>query len=128
MASGEVGVATLAVASVFQSWCWRLVVLAVGLTLTLFVIRLKRLPGRAALDRTEWEVNVHAEGSLVRIIRDRGFGFVRTQDGSEVFVHHSTLPRGVFDTLQEGQEIEFDIENDLRGRGQRAANVRLIDR
>ncbi len=68
-----------------------------------------------------------ARGPIVRIIRDRGFGFVRAEDGSEIFIHHSTLPRGMFDTLTEGQEIEFDIENDPRGRGQRAGNVRLVD-
>jgi len=69
-----------------------------------------------------------ARGPIVRIIRDRGFGFVRAEDGSEIFIHHSTLPRGEFDTLQEGQEIEFDIENDQRGRGQRAVNVQLVGR
>jgi CspA family cold shock protein len=67
-----------------------------------------------------------ASGPIVRIIRDRGFAFVRTEDGSEIFLHHSTLPRGVFDTLTEGQEIEFDIENDPRGRGQRASNVQIL--
>ena len=67
-----------------------------------------------------------AKGPIVRIIRDRGFGFVRTEDGREIFIHHSTLPRGVFDTLTEGQEVEFDIENDARGRGQRAGNVRVV--
>jgi CspA family cold shock protein len=69
-----------------------------------------------------------ARGPIIRIVRDRGFGFVRTENGSEIFFHHSTLPPGVFDTLQEGQEIEFDVENDPRGRGQRAANVRLVQR
>jgi CspA family cold shock protein len=68
-----------------------------------------------------------ARGPIVRLIRDRGFGFVRAEDGSEIFIHHSSLPRGVFDTLTEGQEVEFDIENDARGRGQRATNVRFAD-
>lgn len=68
-----------------------------------------------------------ATGSIVRLIRDRGFGFVRDESGSEIFFHHSTLPPGEFDALQEGQQIEFDIENDPRGRGQRAGNVRLIN-
>jgi CspA family cold shock protein len=67
------------------------------------------------------------QGTVVRMIRDRGFGFVRCEDGTEVFFHHSALPRGVFDTIQEGQEMEFDIENDVRGRGQRATNVELIN-
>lgn len=67
-----------------------------------------------------------ARGPIVRLIRDRGFGFVRTEDGSEIFIHHSSLERGVFDTLQEGQELEFDIETDARGRGQRATNVMIL--
>jgi cold shock protein len=67
-----------------------------------------------------------AQGPIVRIIRDRGFAFVRTDDGSEIFMHHSTLPNGVFDSLQENQEVAFDIENDPRGRGQRAVNVSVL--
>ena len=66
-------------------------------------------------------------GTVVRMIRDRGFGFVRCEDDTEVFFHHSSLPRGIFDTIQEGQEMEFDIETDVRGRGQRATNVELIN-
>jgi len=61
------------------------------------------------------------------MIRDRGFGFVRSEDGSEVFFHHSSLPRGVFDTIQDGQEMEFEIETDTQGRGQRATNVELTN-
>ena len=67
-----------------------------------------------------------ASGPIVRLVRDRGFGFVRAEDGSEIFFHHSTLPPGQFDALQEGQQIEFDVEDDPRGRGQRAGNVRLV--
>jgi CspA family cold shock protein len=66
-------------------------------------------------------------GPVIRLVRDRGFGFVRTQSNEEIFFHHSTLPSGVFDSLQDGQEIEFDIEDDARGRGKRAVNVRLLD-
>jgi cold shock protein len=67
-----------------------------------------------------------ATGPIVRLVRDRGFGFVRAEDGAEIFFHHSTLPSGVFDTLSEGQQLEFDVENDTRGRGQRAGNVRIF--
>jgi len=63
-------------------------------------------------------------GTVVRLIRDRGFGFLRLEDGSEVFFHHSSMNPGEFDALQEGQELEFSIEQDPRGRGSRAANVR----
>ncbi|MCC7369921.1 MAG: cold shock domain-containing protein [Chloroflexi bacterium] len=65
-------------------------------------------------------------GSITRLIRDRGFGFVKTETGNEVFLHHSALPGGVFDTLSEGQQLEFDIVMDPRGRGERASNVRLL--
>jgi CspA family cold shock protein len=66
-----------------------------------------------------------ATGPIVRLVRDRGFGFVRADDGSEIFFHHSTLPPGVFDTLAEGQELEYEPDMDTRGRGERAKNVRI---
>ena len=64
------------------------------------------------------------QGKVVRMIRDRGFGFIQLQDGSEVFFHHSSMNPGEFDALNEGQDVEFSIEQDPRGRGSRASNVR----
>jgi cold shock protein len=69
-----------------------------------------------------------ARGVVARLIRDRGFGFIRTDNGSEIFFHASTLPQGVFDTLAEGQELEYEPDTDARGRGERAKDVRLVDR
>jgi len=69
-----------------------------------------------------------ARGVVARLIRDRGFGFIRTDNGSEIFFHASTLPQGVFDTLAEGQELEYEPDTDTRGRGERAKNVRILDR
>jgi cold shock protein len=66
-----------------------------------------------------------AHGVVARLIRDRGFGFIRAQDGSEIFFHPSTLPQGTFDTLAEGQDVEYEPDTDTRGRGERAKNVRL---
>jgi CspA family cold shock protein len=68
-----------------------------------------------------------ARGTVVRLIRDRGFGFIQAENGKEIFFHHSTLPGGVFDALTDGQTLEFDIENDPRGRGERATNIQLVD-
>ena len=68
-----------------------------------------------------------ARGPIIRMVRDRGFGFVRSEDGSEISSMPRRSPPGVFDTLREGREVEFDIQNAPWGRGQRAANVRLID-
>jgi cold shock protein len=63
------------------------------------------------------------QGTIKKIMRERGFGFIRTQNGEEVFFHRSSLEQGNFDNLQEGHEVEFDVE---RGdKGSRAANVRV---
>ena len=67
-----------------------------------------------------------ATGSIVRLVRDRGFGFIRTETGQEVFFHATgvvgTTP---FDNLQEGQTVQFEKQQDTRGRGERAVNVQL---
>ena len=68
-----------------------------------------------------------SSGVVARIVRDRGFGFIRTEGGSEIFFHASTLPSGVFDSLGEGQLVEFEVETDPRGRGERATSVRLVE-
>jgi CspA family cold shock protein len=62
------------------------------------------------------------QGTIKRLIRDRGFGFIRSADGQEVFFHRSTLQQLNFEALKEGESIEFDIENGEKGL--RAAAVR----
>lgn len=62
------------------------------------------------------------EGVIKRLIRDRGFGFIRSQDGQEVFFHRSALENLDFDGLREGEKVDFEME---RGnKGLRAAHVR----
>lgn len=62
------------------------------------------------------------QGTIKRVIRDRGFGFIRADDGQEVFFHRSSLQQLNFDALKEGQNVEFDME---RGeKGPRAVAVR----
>ena len=53
-----------------------------------------------------------ATGSITRLIRDRGFGFIRTDNGQEVFFHATGVPAGNFDALQEGQAAEARVIND----------------
>lgn len=63
------------------------------------------------------------QGTIKRVIRDRGFGFIRAADGQEVFFHRSSLQNLNFDSLREGDNVEFEVE---RGdKGPRAVNVRL---
>lgn len=66
-----------------------------------------------------------AKGTVKKLIRERGFGFIEAEDGSEVFFHHSAVAGGSFESLAEGQKVEFEKERDPRGRGSRAANVRM---
>ena len=63
-------------------------------------------------------------GSIVRLVRDRGFGFIRTDDGTEVFFHATGVTGGTpYDNLNEGQVVNFEVERDTRGRGERAVHV-----
>ncbi|TET17792.1 MAG: cold shock domain-containing protein [Dehalococcoidia bacterium] len=64
------------------------------------------------------------KGKIKRLIRGRGFGFITAEDGSEVFFHRSALQGMNFDTLEEGDSVEFDLETD--DRGARAVNVKVI--
>ena len=61
-------------------------------------------------------------GRIKKIIPDRGFGFVRADDGNEVFFHRTELTTVDFDRLEEGQVVEFDIVDSPKG--PRARNLR----
>jgi len=62
-------------------------------------------------------------GVIKRLIKDKGFGFIRVASGTEYFFHRSGMDRGInFDTLDEGARVTFD-ESDGGGRGPRATNV-----
>jgi CspA family cold shock protein len=68
-----------------------------------------------------------AQGTIARIISDRGFGFVKPDEGGDdVFFHHSSVANGGFDLLREGQAVEFETGRDARSNRPRAENVRPI--
>jgi cold shock protein len=54
----------------------------------------------------------------------KGYGFIERQDGPDVFVHFSAIQGEGFRSLQEGQRVEFTIENGPKGL--QAANVVAI--
>jgi CspA family cold shock protein len=55
---------------------------------------------------------------------EKGFGFLATDEGDEVFVHASALPAGL-DTLKAGSKVEFGIADGKRG--PQALSLRLLD-
>jgi len=62
-------------------------------------------------------------GTIKRLVRDRGFGFIRDDGGQEWFFHRSAVAQGVFDQLNEGQRVAFDEEPS--NKGPRANNIRV---
>ena len=55
---------------------------------------------------------------------EKGFGFITTDNGNDVFVHFSAIQGDGFKTLDEGQAVSFDIEQG--NRGDQATNVNRI--
>ncbi|QPR26847.1 cold-shock protein [Edwardsiella hoshinae] len=55
-------------------------------------------------------------GSVKWFNADKGFGFITPTDGSkDVFVHFSAIQSNAFRTLDEGQQVEFSVENGPKG-------------
>ncbi|HOA35988.1 MAG TPA: cold-shock protein [Bacillota bacterium] len=52
---------------------------------------------------------------------DKGYGFIETEEGGDVFVHFSAIQSEGFKTLEEGQEVTFDVVEGNRGK--QAENV-----
>jgi CspA family cold shock protein len=63
-------------------------------------------------------------GTIKRLVSDKGFGFVAAGDGNEYFVHQSACNGVQFDDLQEGQAVTF--ERGQGPKGPRAEDVRLV--
>ncbi len=65
------------------------------------------------------------EGTIARLLMDKGFGFIRDDRGTEHFFHRSSVRNTVFEMLREGQRVEYTPED--TGKGPRAGNVQLIE-
>lgn len=64
-------------------------------------------------------------GTIARKM-NRGYGFIRRSGGDEVFFHATGVADQGFDALNQGDEVEFRVEPDERGRGDRAVDVRPV--
>lgn len=62
-----------------------------------------------------------ARGKVKWFNAQKGYGFITPESGSDVFVHHSAIQGSGYKTLEEGQEVEFEIEKGPKG--EQAKNV-----
>lgn len=65
------------------------------------------------------------EGTIKKLVADRGFGFIAAEDGKEYFFHRSGLDTSMnFDSLAGGERVTFEIEASQKG--PRANRVRPV--
>jgi len=62
------------------------------------------------------------KGTIKWFNSEKGFGFIKRDSGEDVFVHHTSIAGSGFKTLNEGEEVEFEVTQGPKGL--QAANVR----
>jgi len=61
------------------------------------------------------------KGKVKWFSNQKGYGFITPESGKDVFVHHSAIQGEGYKTLEEGQEVEFEIKEGPKG--EQATNV-----
>jgi len=62
-----------------------------------------------------------ARGKVKWFSSQKGYGFITLESGSDVFVHHSAIQGEGYKSLDEGQEVEFEVQQGPKG--EQATNV-----
>ena len=63
---------------------------------------------------------------IIKHLTDRGFGFIKTEQGEDLFFHHNELQGVDYNSLRVGQRVEFEIGRRHDGRSQ-AVRVRITE-
>lgn len=61
------------------------------------------------------EESIMAQGTVKWFNESKGFGFITSEDGGDVFVHYSSIQGEGFKTLAEGDKVSFDVEPGPKG-------------
>jgi CspA family cold shock protein len=62
-------------------------------------------------------------GTVKVFYADKGYGFIASEDGQDVFVHHDAIVMNGYHALEEGQRVEFEVRQGAQGI--EADNVRV---
>ncbi len=62
----------------------------------------------------------------IKKLMDNGFGFIKTEEEKDLFFHRNEIEGVEFSSLRAGQEVEFEMGQDSKGRPQ-AVKVRLVE-
>jgi CspA family cold shock protein len=65
------------------------------------------------------------KGQVKWFDQKKGYGFITREDGDDLFVHYSAINRDGFKTLDEGDEVEFEISEGKKGL--QATNVTVLE-
>ena len=55
------------------------------------------------------------QGTVKWFNKDKGFGFISQEIGADVFAHFSKIKSNGFKSLEDGQKVQFDVEQGERG-------------
>ena len=55
------------------------------------------------------------QGTVKWFNMDKGFGFISQENGTDVFAHFSKIKSNGFKSLEDGQKVQFDVEQGKRG-------------
>lgn len=58
---------------------------------------------------------IKMQGKVKWFNAEKGFGFIETEEGTDVFVHYSAIAMDGYKTLEEGAEVEFDVVEGAKG-------------